>query len=295
MSAHEAGAPVVEIVVHGGAAVGEGPVWLPARSELLWVDMEPGLMHRTAYPATAGGGSDTVTRSLGTFVGAVLPRVGGGWVAATGRGFAEVDDDGALDDRLVVLDGAHRMNDAKCDPWGRLWAGSTAYDFAHGEGALHRLDRDWTSLVAVEGMTLPNGMGWSPDNVTYYLADSVTHEVLAFDSTSEGALSRRRVLHTFAERDGMPDGLCVDDAGCLWVALWGGGRVARLSPEGDRLGEVRLPATQTSSCAFGGAANDVLFVTSAASGVADPGPHDGALFAIHGLGATGIPAARFAG
>ncbi|WP_431278178.1 SMP-30/gluconolactonase/LRE family protein [Leifsonia poae] len=286
----------VETVAELGADVGEGPVWLADTSELLWVDMEPGLLHRTRYDGSLT--TSTTTTSTGLFLGAVVPRVDGGFVAATGTGFARLAEEGSVELEVYVLDAGFRMNDAKCDPAGRFWAGSTDRGFAPGRGALHILSPDWTSRVVLTGLTLPNGMGWSPAGDVFYLADTMTHEVFAYEVDPDTGLpGRSRLLHTFSDGDGMPDGLCMDDTGCLWVALWGGSAVACLTPDGERIRTVELPATQTSSCAFGGPDRDILFVTSAASGL-DPtetGRNEGALFAVRGLGRTGPAPARFAG
>jgi sugar lactone lactonase YvrE len=192
------------------------------------------------------------------------------------------------------------MNDAKCDPHGRLWAGSTQMEFAGGQGALHMLDADWRHKIVLHGLTLPNGLGWSPDGRTFYLIDSIARELNAFDVTPGGcALSGRRVLTTFGEDAGLPDGMTVDSTGCLWIAMWGGGRIVRVSPEGSVIDVVPVPVAQPSSCAFGGPGLDVLYVTSAREGLdLPPLPAtavDGSVLAVRGLGVTGLPGTRFGG
>ncbi|MER7498735.1 SMP-30/gluconolactonase/LRE family protein [Nonomuraea pusilla] len=280
------------IAVPGRARVGEGPVWDAVTGRLHWVDIPAGHLH-TSDPATGR----TVTVGLPTLLGAAAPRRGGGFVAATAEGFAAVGPGGRMDVRRPVLPAGERMNDAKCDAHGRLWAGSTAMDFEPGRGALHVLMPDWTSRVVLDGLALPNGLGWSPDGRTFYLADSVAGEIWAFDTRPGSTeLSRRRTLRRIPAASGMPDGLAVDAAGCLWVAIWGGGRLARISPEGDLLGEVAMPVPQPSSCAFGGPRLDVLYVTSAREGLdlADDDP-SGSVFALDPLGAVGLPSTPFAG
>jgi sugar lactone lactonase YvrE len=281
----------IRTVVAMRTRVGEGPVWDAEARRLHWVDILAGDLH-TTEPDTGR----TTTISLPTLLGAAVPRAAGGFVAAMEDGFAEVDVDGTMRVRAHVLRDGVRMNDAKCDPTGRLWAGSTRIDFTPGEGALHVLEPDWTTRVVLHGLTLPNGLGWSPDGRTFYLVDSMEGVLWAFDTElASGTLGARRELVRFKESDGLPDGLCVDAAGCLWLAMWGGGRVLRIAPDGAVLEALDMPVVQPSSCAFGGAGLDVLFVTSAAEGLSTMDSLDGSLFAVAGLGHNGVPAVRFGG
>jgi len=158
---------------------------------------------------------------------------------------------------------------------------------------------DWTVHTALEGLTLPNGLGWSTDDRTFYLADTMEHVLWAFDFDPESAvLGKRRVLRTFDDSGGMPDGLCVDASGRIWLAMWGGGRIAVLAPDGRLLTEIAVPVRQPSSCAFAGRDLDVLCVTSARDGLglADDDPAaDGSVLAIMGTGGRGVLAVPFAG
>ena len=238
---------MARVLVRAESRVGEGPVWDAAAGVVRWVDILAGELHSTD-PGTGATTSITVP----TLVGAAAPRAGGGLVLATREGFATLDGD-VFTPRLQVLSAGYRMNDAACDPRGRYWAGSTEMSFTPGAGRLHVLDSDWQSQVVLEGLTLPNGMGWSPDGSTYYLADTLAGEILAFDVDVETGLpGGRRLFCTIDPLRGMPDGMTVDAAGCLWVALWGGAAVVRLAPDGSELSVVRLPVVQPSACAFGG-------------------------------------------
>jgi sugar lactone lactonase YvrE len=285
-------AVTVQAVVRASARVGEGPVWDPIARSLWWVDIPAGLVHRSNLDTGA-----TTTLALPTQVGAVAPDAHGGLVVACAEGFGAVSADGTFEIRLASLGADSRMNDAKCDLAGRLWAGSTEIGFTRGGGALHRLRPDWTSEVVVDGLTLPNGIGWSPDSSVMYLADSMERTVEAFDfDPSDGKLSGRRMLASFTEQDGMPDGLCVDTSGALWVAMWGGAKVLRVSPRGQVTAAVAMPVRQPSSCAFTGAGLDVLCVTSASEGLDLPeggAALDGSIFALTGTGARGTVPARF--
>lgn len=290
-----AAGPSARVAVPAAARVGEGPVWDARTGLLWWVDIPAGLVHASRVNASRPGTGELTTLALPMQVGAVAPTTSGDLVVACEAGFGLLAAGGAFEVRQPVLAAGERMNDAKCDPAGRLWAGSTEMTFTPGRGRLHVLHPDWHSEVVLDGLTLPNGMGWSPDSSEFYLADSVQRVIYAFTFDLRGAtLSGKRTLIAFAERDGMPDGLCVDTSGCLWVAMWGGSRVLRISPVGEILAVVEMPVRQPSSCAFGGQRLDVLYVTSARDGLelADDAA-DGSVFALTGTGAAGTLPAFF--
>ena len=164
-----------------------------------------------------------------------------------------------------------------------------------GAGTLYRLDLDGTVTTVRDGLTVSNGIEWSPDGGTVYLADSGPGLVYAFGyDPGSGAFSDQRVLLDFSRQDGVADGLTVDDEGCLWTALWGGGQVRRWSPEGELLAVVDVPVPQVSSCAFAGPDLDLLVISTSAEGMSeeDQGtmPDAGRLFTVR-PGVTG-PAAN---
>lgn len=291
------GITIAEVAVAGPAEVGEGPVWDDAAGELLWVDIPVGLIHRWR-PGT----STVATIAADQPVGAVALRRTGGLVAAVRDGFALVDEETGELERLrpVEIDRAeNRMNDGKCDSAGRFWAGTMSEDMRPGAGSLYRLDPDLTVTTVLSGVSVSNGLGWSPDDRTMYYVDSLERAIDAFDFDAQrGKLSNRRRLVAIEAEDGMPDGMAVDSAGFVWVALWGGGAVRRYGPAGELDSVVRLPATQVSSCTFGGADLRDLYVTSASRGrSADDRrrqPDAGAVFRVR-VDVPGVPAARFGG
>lgn len=287
--------PQARVAVRATARVGEGPVWDPAHQVLRWVDIPAGQVH--ASRMVAGETAATTTIRLPMQVGAVAPAAGGDLVMACEQGFGLLAADGSFDVRLRVLAPGERMNDAKCDAAGRLWAGSTELNFSRGRGALHVLRPDWSTDIVLADLTLPNGMGWSPASDVFYLADSEERVIYAFDfDLRRAALSRRRTLIAFTRRDGMPDGLCVDSSGDLWVAMWGASRVLRISPLGEIRAVLPMPVRQPSSCAFGGRELDVLYVTSAREGLglaAGRDAPDGSVFAVDPAGATGTAPVSF--
>ena len=243
--------------------LGEGARWDARRGELLRVDILDGRVYRDRVD---GDGSLIPVRTYevpGT-VGAITPVEGHeGWLLAANRGFAYLSEDGSLLLFAEVAPAWVRMNDAACDPQGRFWAGTKAHDNRVGGGALYRLDRDGRTELMLDGLTISNGLGWSPDGGTMYLADTIPRVIHAFAFDGErGTISNARVLVTVTEGVG-PDGLTVDAAGDIWVAIFGAGRVQRYSPDGELREELPVPALETTSCAFAGPGLTRLYVTTA--------------------------------
>lgn len=287
----------VEAAVAGPSDVAESPVWDDVAGELLWVDIPAGRIHRWK-PGTA----EPSTLVVGQPVGAIALRRSGGLVAAVRDGFALVDEvSGRVDVCCLVETGRsdNRMNDGKCDSAGRLWAGTMAEDMRPGEGSLYRLDPDLTVSTALSGVSVSNGIGWSPDDRTMYYVDSLELAIDAFDFDVElGRLSNRRRLTVIETEAGMPDGITVDSSGNVWVAMWGGWAVRRYSPAGVLDDIVRLPVARVTSCTFGGSDMRDLYITTASRGLSASDrlaqPQAGAIFRVR-LDVGGSPAARFAG
>jgi sugar lactone lactonase YvrE len=278
--------------------LGEGARWDARRDELLVVDILAGGVFRGRVADDGGLSLVRSYRVPGT-VGAIAPvQNDQGWVLATGRGFAYLSPDGSLrplaDD---VAPAGTRMNDAACDPQGRFWAGTLADDHHAGGGALYRLDRNGQTELMLDGLTISNGLGWSPDGATMYLVDTGPRVIHAFTFDGEqGTISDGRVLSTVAEEVGGPDGLTVDADGDLWVAIYGGGRVHRYSPDGALRQVLVVPAKQSTSCAFAGPGLRRLYVTTATEDWSDEQrraePTAGLVYRFD-TDATGRPAAPF--
>ncbi|RKS73447.1 sugar lactone lactonase YvrE [Actinomadura pelletieri DSM 43383] len=266
---------------------GEGPVWSAAWGGLRWLDMLAGDVLSLAPDGTVA------RRHVGTVVAAVRPRRRGGAVIAVERGFALEDPDGTLTTLRPVWSGdGVRMNEGGCDPDGRFYCGSMAYDQREGAGAVYRLDPDGSTAVVLDGVTVSNGLEWSPDGTRAYYVDTATGRVDVFDYDREGGLTGRR---PFVTTSGDPDGLTVDAEGGVWVALYGGGAVHRFAPDGTRDEVVELPVSKTTACAFGGPDLGRLYITTSREHL-DRGaePDAGALFACT-PGVNGLPVREFAG
>jgi sugar lactone lactonase YvrE len=277
--------------------LGEGVRWDARRDELLRVDILAGRVYRDRV-AEDGGLVPVRTYVVPGTVGALAPIEGDeGWLLAAGRGFAHLSPNGRVRRLGEPAPPGTRMNDGACDPQGRFWAGTLADDHRAGGGALFRLEPDGRISLVLDGLTIANGIGWSPDGGTMYLVDSGPRVIHAFDFDPDtGAISGERALATVAEHVGSPDGMTVDAGGDLWVAVYGGGRVHRYSPEGELLEALPVPAAQSTCCAFGGPGLSRLYVTTATEGWSDERrraePTAGHVYRLD-TDATGVPAAPF--
>ena len=286
----------MEVAIRSEVLLGEGPRWDAAAGRLLWVDIEACALH-LSDPAD---GSDRAI-PLGNRVGAAAPTEAGGVLVALADRLAVVDlDDESVRTLVEIPHGEGlRLNEGACDPAGRFWVGSLALDYTPGAGALYRCSRDGGLERVLDGVTISNGLAWSPDGGTMYYVDSMTYRVDAFDfDHATGAVSDRRPFVRIERGAGIPDGLAVDDEGCVWVALWGGGALRRYSPEGvlDRV--LAVPADKVTACCFGGDDGRSLYVTTAAVDLTPEQrrrqPLAGSVF-VTDAAVSGPPAQPFAG
>lgn len=272
----------------------EGPFWYGDRFG--WVDIMAGRLWVSGFD----GATLTEPRSydVGRPLGAAVPRSEGGWLLAAGTAFLRLDEDGTVTPLTEDLADAKlvRMNDGKCDPAGRFWAGTMDYEESRPLGVLYVYDPKGGVRTVLEGVTISNGLTWSRDHRTMYYIDTPTGRVDAFDFDEySGEIANRRTITKI--EGGHPDGMTIDDEDCLWVALWGGGAVRRLDPSGRTIGTVRLPVTNVSSCCFGGPGGTTLFITTSRQGLSEEQqgaePEAGRVFRTD-PGVSGQPATRFA-
>jgi sugar lactone lactonase YvrE len=289
-----------ELAQDSRAALGEGPVWDQRSRRLHWVDIRSGLVHRFS-PAD---GSDLVI-DVGQPVSAVGLGEAGGLVLAIRDGFALVPPGSNRAEDIIEVEkelAGHRMNDGRCDPAGRFWAGTMADRWEDGPaaGALYRLDGASGTLAATKilhGITVANGIDWTPDGRHMYYVDSPTQQVDIFDfDIGTGTLRNRSAFVTIPAADGLPDGLVVDADGGVWVALFGAGRLRRYSPSGRVDQEIQLPVTLVTSAAFGGPQLADLYITTARHRLTaqqrERQPEAGSLFCCQ-PGPVGQPAHHF--
>ncbi len=272
--------------------LGESPVWSAREARLYWVDSLAGVLRRLD-PATGARESFEVPPPVGSFA----LRRDGGVILALRHGFHLYDPGARACRPIAGLDVEHpelRLNDGKVDRQGRFVAGTMHMNLKPGEaplGGLYRLSRGGRVTRLADGIVTANGPCFSPDGRTLYLADSPRQVIWCFDyDTGEGLPSNRRVFADLAPLGTAPDGATVDAEGHLWSALVRSGEIARFDPAGRLVRRIRMPVSHPTSMSFGGAALDVLFVTSISRShrLTAPEPEAGGLFAVTGLGVTGL-------
>jgi sugar lactone lactonase YvrE len=270
----------------------EGPVWDPATALLHWVDMLAGDV------LTMDPGDGRIRRvHVGDVAAAVRPRSHGGLVVAVERGFGTLDPHEQAYTPLVELwtDPGVRMNEGGCDPQGRFYCGSMAYDESPGRGTLYCLDTDRTARRVLGDVTISNGIVWSLDGAQVYYVDTPTHRIDVFDhDPATGELSDRRPLVHVDPEHGAPDGLTQDADGGLWVALWGGGAVHRYTLDGRLDAVVEVGPRQVTACTFAGPGLTDLYITTSRDKLSAPEPAAGALFRYR-PGVRGTPVRPYGG
>jgi sugar lactone lactonase YvrE len=286
-----------ELALDARAELGEGPVWDSELGRLIWVDITGERVHR--FDPLTG---DDETTAVGQPVGAASPRIPDGLVLAVRDGFVFLDLERARLQLVAEVEAetpGNRMNDGKCDAAGRFWAGTMPFAGNRPSGALYRLDSDLSVSRMLDGVTISNGIAWSPDGRSMYYIDSPTYRVDVFDyDVDAGEIAKRRTLFELPADGGLPDGMTVDAEGLLWIAFWGVGAVRRYTPDGLLAAVVELPVSLVTSCAFGGPDLADLYITSA-SGPLSPEqavdqPAAGGLFRAR-PGVSGLPHHRFRG
>lgn len=269
------------VVAHTHDALGEGPTWVAAENSIFWVDILGQRLHRYRQSDGALNSWD-----MPEPICWLVERSGGGFLAGFGSGFASLSLDPVSIGSICPLGtprANHRLNDAKVDPAGRLWAGVMEMAGSTPTGSFHRIEAD----------AAPDGPAFSPAGEWLYHADSPRGAIYRYAVDASGTLGERHEHIRFKDDWGLPDGMTVDAQGYLWSAHWDGGRVSRFDPDGGLDRVVHLPASRITSCVFGGEALDRLFVTSSGADRADE-PLAGALFEID-PGVVGIAPAKFAG
>ena len=260
--------------------LGESPFWHPQEQRLYWVDIPGKRVARVAVDGLQAQGAVEYW-PLDEEPGCIAPVQGGGLVLALRSGIYRAR---AWGGPLQLLAAApydtrkQRFNDGKCDPQGRFWAGSLYEPKDQALGVLYMLDAQGLH-ERMDGVTTANGLAWSPDGRTAYWADTAAHQIRAFDfDAARGQLSNSRVFYQATPKPagwawgsatpygGRPDGAAVDAEGCYWSAQYEGQRLLRLSPAGEVLAEVPVPAMCPTMPCFGGPDLRTLLVTTARHG-----------------------------
>jgi sugar lactone lactonase YvrE len=288
----------IELLTDVRAQLGEGPVWDVQTQRIYWLDSVAGRIW-----SAAADGSGLRSWNVPERIGSMALRRDGSAVVALASGIHLLNLETGELTRLMnpEPDLPHNcLNDGKVDRQGRFVFGSMDTQEVAPSGNLYCLDVDLSLRVLDRGVIVSNGPCWSPDGHRFYFQDSYAREIWVYDyDTRSGAVSNRRVLARLHTETGAADGSTVDSEGCLWNAQIFDGKLVRYSPEGEVLLTIDMPVKKVTSVAFGGTDLEILFATSMGAQLlphfpAD-GPQGGALFAVHGLGVTGLPELRFQG
>ncbi len=283
-------------IFDGKATLAEGPGWDENLQAIVWVDIEQGKICRF-HPRE----HRNETWALSQRVGCVVRTSNGHLLAGTQSGLLRLDPSSGKTTSLQNPEPGlpdNRFNDGKCDPQGRLWAGTMSCKEEEGAGSLYRITKDGEVKKTVESVTISNGLAWSKDHRTMYYIDTPTRHVDAFDFDPDtGEISNRRHAIEIPKDMGYPDGMTIDAKGNLWVALWAGWGVGCWNPNtGELLGKVEIPVECVTACCFGGEDYRTLFITTASRDLDEKGhleqPQAGGLFSAD-VGVAGLPTPVF--
>jgi L-arabinonolactonase len=275
--------------------LGEGPVWDVKEKALFWIDGQAPALYRLD-PKT----NDVKTWKMPKPIGSFAIREKGGAVLALSDGFYSFDFESGEAKQIgsPVAKPGTTFNDGKTDARGRFIAGTLDSKFAGPTGSIFSLDAALKCSVLEPAIGCTNGPCFSPDNRTFYCADSVSRTISAYDyDLASGTVSNKRQFVAIKGMGGVPDGATVDAEGNLWSAIAGGGKLACYKPDGTLARTVEVPVPIITSVMFGGDNLDVMYATSIGTKTLnmEPGPDGGSLFVIRGLGVKGKPEPRFAG
>lgn len=273
-----------ELVLDLQMTLGEGPAWDAKRGLLYWVD----ILSKKVY-TYAPTQNEHKVYEMPQYVSAVVPKKQNGLLLFMQDGiysWENFDSEPQLMQPVEENLANNRSNDGKCDPRGRFFAGTMEMGAKKHAGALYCFDVDGFFSKKIANVTISNGMAWSPDHQTMYFIDTPTQVVKAFDYDLEtGEMTNERIALRIPKEEGSPDGMTIDAEGMLWIAYWGGYKVARWNPNtGECIGEVEVPAAQVTSCTFAGDQLTDLYITTARVGLKEKAlfeqPYAGGLFRI---------------
>ena len=269
---------------------GEGPAWDGRLDALRCVDMLAGDL------LTIRAGELVGREHVGDVAAAWRPRAGGGWVVAVERGFVLVDGDGRRESVGPLWDDLDvRMNEGACGPDGSFYCGSMHVDAVAGRGTLWRLGPDRSTRRVIEGLSISNGLAFTADGGRAFFVDTPTRRVDVLELAEPGVVERRTVHVDLADVPGRPDGIALDADGGLWVAMWGGGAVQHVEPDGSLGDVVEVGVSQPSAVCFGGPDLDHLYVTTSRFGLAAGSEPDAGAVFVASPGVRGAPLGEYAG
>lgn len=288
----------LEIVLDHKCTLGEGPVWDEATQTILWLDIVEGLIHQ--YNINLKTFSSF---NVGEMVGCIAFHEHGDLIAGVRNGIAFINREKNIVQHLANPEAglSNRFNDGKCDVAGRFWVGTMALTEEENKGNLYVMETDLSIKKKIENVSISNGIAWSADNKTMYYINTPTNYVFAFDyDVQSGNIDNQRVVIDLTHENGYADGMTIDNEDMLWIAFFGGWRVARYNPQnGEFLSQVELPVANVTCCTFGGNDFEDLYISTANKGLSkedlEKQPDAGKLFVLKNSGFKGMPAMKFRG
>ena len=256
-----------ELLCKKELALGEGAIWHPHWKKFLYVDIENGIVG-----CIDSSSKKLKEHALGKKVGTVIPAENGKLVVALQGSIEELDFETGKLEKLISIENNkpnNRCNEGKCDDKGRLWIGTMHTEAKPKEGALYVFDG--TLKKVIDNTSISNGICWSNDNQTMYYIDSFDYNIKAYDfNLDTGEISNKKIIIEIKNHNLLPHGMCIDEEGMLWVAMWGRFAVHRYNPNtGMMIGKILVNAPNVTSCAFGGDDMRQLFITTAREGLKD--------------------------
>ncbi|MCW5314406.1 SMP-30/gluconolactonase/LRE family protein [Nostoc sp. KVJ3] len=281
-------------VLESRARLGESPIWDSTQNLIYWVDIYNHRVHQF-NPAT---GKDCFF-DVGDVVSAIATADADRLIMLLRHHLAFLNTQTGVVTRILEVEANfpdNRLNDGKYDPQGRFWFGSMC-SLEKLQASLYRYDTDGSLHLMETGLTISNGLGWSPDQKTFYLTDSPQQKIYAYDFNSvTGSISNRRIFVDLTHESFYPDGLTIDSEGYIWSAMWDGWCVIRFNPKGEEILRIKLPVQLPTNCTFGGDNLRTLYITTASVGLSqaeiDKSPYSGDLFALQ-TDVTGLPTCNF--
>ena len=273
---------VASVIPFSHSDLGEALLWDERIGCVIWADVFKNRIYVWSSSEIAPKHYD-----FDSIVTSIAKRDSGGYAIAAGDAIQILDEEFKIL-RSIPLTHANpnvRTNDGSIDPQGNFWFGSMAYDGKDSQGELKMISPDASIRVVKAGVTISNGMDWSPDGSIFYYIDTPTKTVSRFEyDASKSTLVRELQGFDVSALSGAPDGMCVDSEGNLWVAFWGGGCARKFSPSGVLLDEVKVDATLVTNCAFGGPGLSTLYITTAVpsydASITQREPLAGSLFCV---------------
>jgi sugar lactone lactonase YvrE len=272
----------IEIISKQTEILGEGPTWDRRNNKVYWVDIKG--HHFRSFELSTGKIETVKTDGM---VSSLVPSRSGKMYATIGHRFTSIDPSTGKEKVLMETETSlenNRFNDGKVDPYGNYWAGTMDMNEKEPVASLYVYTKSGELRKVLGGQTISNGLAWDVNRMLFYHIDTPTRKVRSYTYNDKCELTNERIAVDFTTEVGFPDGMNIDTEGMIWVAHWGGHRISRWNPStGKKLSEIIFPATNVTSCTFGGKNMTELFVSSAkltSNQPADPKDIGGSIFRV---------------